>query len=159
MLSIAGGKWTTYRKMAEDVIDQAILIGNLDTNPSVTESLQIYGYHEHAEIFGALEPYGSATPSLRKMLDEKPHYKAILHPKYSHVEGEVIWAVRNEMARNIEDFLARRTRLLFLDVVASLAIAPKVAHLMATELGYNEEWEAKEIQKFTTLAQVYMPNI
>ena len=88
MLSIAGGKWTTYRKMAEDVIDQAILIGNLETTRSITEDLQIYGYHQHADIFGELEQYGSATPNLKKLLDEKPNYRTKLHPNYFHLEGE-----------------------------------------------------------------------
>lgn len=157
LLTIAGGKWTTYRKMAEDVVDQAILIGNLDTKRSVTESLQIYGYHQHAHVFGALEQYGSATPNLKKLLDEKPNYKNKLHPNYSHVEGEVIWAVRNEMARSIEDFLARRTRLLFLDAEASIITAPKVAQLMAKELGYKQEWEKIEIENYIKLARKYMP--
>ena len=156
LLSIAGGKWTTYRKMAEDVIDQAILIGNLETTRSITEDLQIYGYHQHADIFGELEQYGSATPNLNKLLDEKPNYRTKLHPNYFHLEGEVIWAVRNEMARRIEDFLARRTRLLFLDVEASLSIAKKVAHLMAVELGNNSEWEKKEIFEYKELASNFM---
>lgn len=157
LVSIAGGKWTTYRKMAEEVVDQAILIGNLKPKSSVTETLQIYGYHEHAQVFGALEQYGSAAPNLNKLLDEKPNYKNKIHPGYSHLQGEVIWAVRNEMARSIEDFLARRTRLLFLDAEASIKSAPTVAKLMAKELGYKQEWEKKEIENYTKLAQKYLP--
>jgi glycerol-3-phosphate dehydrogenase len=157
LLSIAGGKWTTYRKMAEDVIDKAILIGDLEEKKAVTENLQIYGYHQHADVFGDLEQYGSAAANLTKLLDEKPNYKTKLHPDYSHVEGEVIWAIRNEMARSIEDFLARRIRLLFLDVEASLSVAPKVAHLMAKELGYDNQWEEMQLIEYKELSKNYIP--
>lgn len=157
LLSIAGGKWTTYRKMAQDVIEQAIVIGDLPPKPSITENLQIYGYHQHANVFGALHQYGSAVPILKELLQQKENYTNKLHPNYTFVEGEVIWAVRKEMARTIEDFLARRTRLLFLDVEASLQIAAKVAHLMAEELGYTKKWELKEVEQYSKLALLYMP--
>lgn len=157
LLSIVGGKWTTYRKMAEDVIDKAILMSDLEAKKSTTEDLQIFGYHRNADVFGDLEQYGSAATNLKRVLDEKPNYKNRLHSDYSHLEGEVIWAVRSEMARNIEDFLSRRTRLLFLDVEASLSIAPKVAHLMAKELGYHEDWEKLELERFTRLSNNYRP--
>jgi len=159
LLSIAGGKWTTYRKMAEDTIDKAILIGDLEAKKSITEDLQIYGYHQHSAVFGDLEQYGSAATSLQVLLDEKPNYKNRLHPGYSHLEGEVIWALRYEMARNIEDFLARRTRLLFLDVEASLRVAPKVAHLIAKELGYDQDWEKLELERYTHLSVNYRPKL
>jgi len=155
LLSIAGGKWTTYRKMAEDVMEQAMLIGNLEYKQCITERLQVYGYHEHSDIFGDINQYGSAAPELEQLLNEKPSFKNRLHPEYTHIEGEVIWAVRNEMARGVEDFLARRTRLLFLDVEASLAIVPKVAKLMANELGYNKEWEKLQVDNFNILANNY----
>ena len=157
LLSIAGGKWTTYRKMAEDVIEQAQLLGNLKPKQPVTERLQIYGYHEHADVFGDFTQYGSAAPELEQLLDEKPNYKNRLHPEYTHVEGEVIWAVRNEMARSVEDFLARRTRLLFLDVEASLSVLPKVAHIMALEFGYDKSWEKIQIDSFKALTTIYKP--
>ncbi len=157
LLSIAGGKWTTYRKMAEDVMEQAILIGNLETKHSITEQLQLHGYHQHSEVFGAFEQYGSDVPEIKKLITEKPNYKNKLHPDYSHIEGEVIWAVRHEMARTIEDFLARRTRLLFLDVVASLNIADRVAHLMATELKHGSEWEKSQVKQYKKLAEKYLP--
>lgn len=159
LLSISGGKWTTYRKMAEDVIDKAVLIGGLEAKKAITEDLQVYGYHQHATVFGDLASYGSAATSLQILLDEKSNYKNKLHPDYSQVEGEVIWAIRNEMARSIEDFLARRTRLLFLDVEASLAVAPKVAHLMAQELGYDQDWEKIELERYTQLSINYRPKL
>jgi len=159
LLTLAGGKWTTYRKMAEDVVDKAILIGDLPTKKSITEDLQIFGYHQYADIFKSLNIYGSAAPSIQKLLDDKPSYKNKLHPNYNHVEGEVIWAVKNEMTRSIEDFLARRTRLLFLDVDAALQIAEKVAHLIATELNYDNDWINKEVLQFTELTKKYKPKL
>lgn len=155
LLSIAGGKWTTYRKMAEDVLEQAILVGNLEFKSCVTERLQVYGYHEHSDIFGDMKQYGSAAPELELLLDEKPNYRNRLHPEYTHVEGEVVWSVRNEMARGVEDFLARRTRLLFLDVEATLAVVSKVAHLMAQELGCDKDWEKLQVANFNALVNSY----
>ncbi len=157
LVSIAGGKWTTYRKMAEDVVDQALLIGSLEYKPSVTEKLQIFGYHQNADVFGDFKHYGSAAVDLQQLLTEKPNYSSRLHPEYTYTEGEVIWAVRNEMARGVEDFLARRTRLLFLDVDASLTILPKVATLMAKELGYDKKWERQQVDHFKVLASNYQP--
>lgn len=157
LISIAGGKWTTYRKMAKDVMEQALLVGNLERVQSITEKLQIYGYHEHPTVFGDFKQYGSAAPELKKLINERPNYINRLHPEYTHVEGEVIWAVRNEMARGVEDFLARRTRLLFLDVEASLSVLPKVAALMAQELGYNKAWEKMQAENFKALASIYKP--
>ena len=155
LVTLAGGKWTTYRKMAEDALDKAVLIGNLPSKKSVTEELQIFGYHHYPEVFNELKIYGSAVPLIRKILDEKPNYSQKLHPDYNHVEGEVIWAVRNEMARTIEDFLARRTRMLFLDVKASLEMAPKVAALMAEALDYDQNWQTEQIKEFEKLAEKY----
>lgn len=158
LVSIAGGKWTTYRKMAEDVMEQAIFIGNLEHKPCVTENLRIHGYHEHADVFKELKQYGSDAPEVQKLLDEKPENKIRLHPGYSYTEGEVIWAVRNEMARGVEDFLARRTRLLFLDAKAGLAIAGKVAQIMAKELGRDEVWISDQVKKFNEVAEHYCIN-
>jgi len=156
LLSIAGGKWTTYRKMAEDVVDKAIVIGNLNKQSSLTHKLHIYGYHKNSSEFGIFEQYGSEVPILQKLLDEHVSYRNKLHSNYPYLEGEVIWAVRNEMARTVEDFLSRRTRLLLLDVKAAVSIAGKVAKLMATELNFNNEWEESQLNSFTKLAKGYM---
>lgn len=157
LVSIVGGKWTTYRKMAQDVVDQAILIGNLNPMPSVTENLQLHGYHQHAEIFEALHVYGSDAPKLQHLITEKTAYSHQLHPDYSYLEGEVVWSVRYEMVRCIEDFIARRIRLLFLDVEAALYIAPRVAQLVAMELGYNKQWEENQLIIFGKIARNYLP--
>ena len=155
LVTIAGGKWTTYRKMAEDVLEQAIYVGNLEHRKCITESLQIHGYHQHADIFAALNQYGSDAPDVQKLLDEDPGYSTRLHPEFSHTEGEVIWAVRREMARCVEDFLARRIRLLFLDARASMAVAGRVAQLMAMELDRDEAWIVDQVKGFNEVAERY----
>lgn len=156
LISISGGKWTTYRKMAEDVIEQAIHIGGLEEVESVTKGLQIHGYHKHSEKYGHLGIYGSDANKIEDLINEKKEYKKPIHPKHSILIGEIIWAVRNEMARTIEDFLSRRTRLLLLDANASIEAAPVVAKYMAKELAFNEAWEKQQVMEFTKLAKNYL---
>ncbi len=157
LITITGGKWTTYRKMAEDTIDQAIVVGQLNFQPCVTQTLQIHGYHRHAEQFGDLQIYGSDGPALLDLIHENPKYGEKLHPEMEPVVGEVIWAVRNEMARNIVDFLSRRRRSLLLNVKASIKMAPKVSKWMAKELGKSSKWRKIQVNEFTQLAKSYLP--
>ncbi|PKP32158.1 MAG: FAD-dependent oxidoreductase [Bacteroidetes bacterium HGW-Bacteroidetes-16] len=157
LISIAGGKWTTYRKMAEDVIGQAIDKAGLPKSDSVTENLQIHGCHHHSQIFGSLGRYGSDARQIKNLLAEESFYRQRLHPEHEIVVGEIIWAVRHEMARTVEDFLSRRTRLLILDARASIEVAPVVAKLMAKELNQNRKWVKDQIQAFTVLAKNYVP--
>ncbi len=156
LISIAGGKWTTYRKMGEDVIEQATIIGNLDKSKSVTKTLQLHGYHTHSHVFGNLCEYGSDARKIEDLISEKEEYNNLLHPNYTIRIGEIIWAVKNEKALTVEDFLARRTRLLFLDAKASIQAAPIVAKYMAKQLGHNSSWRKNQIQIFTELAQKYI---
>ena len=145
LLTIAGGKWTTYRKMAEDAMEQAIVLGNLNYVPCVTETLQVHGYHNHSDKFGHLKEYGTDALKIEKLYAENPHLRQPLLPDYSYTEGEVIWAVRHEMARTPEDILARRMRLLFLDSNACMEIAEKVTRIMAKELVKDEIWINKQM--------------
>jgi len=93
LVTITGGKWTTYRKMAEDTIDQAALLAHLDTEESVTKELRIHGYHSHADEFEDLEIYGSDTIAINELLNNDPGLKEKIHPDFSTVTGEIIWAV------------------------------------------------------------------
>ena len=158
LLTITGGKWTTYRKMAEEAIDQAAVLAHLEPESSFTHELQIHGYHNHADEFGDLQIYGSDATAIEALLREDKSYKELLHPDFSTVAGEVIWAVRNEMARTIEDFLARRTRILLLDAKASIEIAPVVAKLMAKELNKSRKWIKDQINNFNNIAVKYLIN-
>jgi glycerol-3-phosphate dehydrogenase len=153
LITLAGGKWTTYRKMAEDVVGQALIIGDLEPKACVTASLQIHGYHQHTDVFEGFEQYGSDARSIEELLSKKASYKNKLHPEYKHVEGEVVWAVRHEMARTVEDFLARRTRMLFLDTAACIVVVQRVAELMAQELEKDSTWIKKQVLAFSDLVK------
>jgi len=156
LVTITGGKWTTYRKMAEDTIDHAAVLAHLDPEPSVTKELQIHGYHNHPEEFDNLQIYGSDATAIEALLREDKIYKELLHPSFSTIAGEVIWTVRNEMARTVEDFLARRTRLLLLDAKASIEMAPATAKLMAKELKKNKKWINDQVNIYSKIAENYL---
>ncbi len=156
LLSIAGGKWTTYRKMAEDCVDHAATLAKLDERPCATKTLKIHGYHQHAEEFGDLSCYGSDAPALRELMTTAPELGRRLHPALPIQAARVVWAVRHEMARTVDDVLSRRTRALFLNAKAALAMAPAVAKLMAAELGRDETWQNDQVAQFTTLARGYL---
>jgi glycerol-3-phosphate dehydrogenase len=157
LVTIAGGKWTTYRKMAEDTVDQAALVAGLDEKPSVTADLRIHGYHQDAATFGDLERYGADAPHLRDLFRRHPELGKPLHPRLPVREGEVLWAVREEMAFTVEDFLGRRTRALVWDARAAKEVAPRVADLMAKELGRDAAWQHEQVETFRALADQYLP--
>jgi glycerol-3-phosphate dehydrogenase len=156
LLTIAGGKWTTYRQMAEDTVDHAILLGKLADKPCVTRELRIHG---HLDDGGGLTPlgvYGADAEMIRKLALEDPALGKHLDPALPSIAAEVVWAVREEMARAVEDVLARRTRALFLDARAALRMAPAVAALMAGELGRDQAWIDAELARFRELAAGYL---
>ncbi|MCF6285165.1 MAG: glycerol-3-phosphate dehydrogenase/oxidase, partial [Candidatus Hydrogenedentes bacterium] len=114
LVTITGGKWTTYRHMAEDTVDQAATLAGLEERATVTRHLNIHGYHQHAQEFGALAIYGSDAPAIEAIIREDNTWGEKIHPELPTIGAEVVWAVREEMARNVEDILARRTRSLLL---------------------------------------------
>jgi len=156
LVTITGGKWTTYRRMAQDTIDQAALVAGLDERPSVSASLHIHGYHKNADNFGDLASYGSDAPAIQDLMRENPRLAERLHPDRPVREAEVVWAARCEMARTVEDVLSRRTRTLLLDARASIEMAPRVAELMAEELGRDDNWRAEQVSAFSALAEGYL---
>ena len=156
MVTITGGKWTTYRKMAEDTIDQAATLADLPDRASVTRDLPIHGYHTDAEQFGDLADYGADAEAVEALIAERPEWSEPLHPERSMRAGEVVWAVRNELARTVEDVLSRRRRMLLLDARASIDIAPAVAALMAEELGRDAAWQQAQVETFCSLAEGYL---
>lgn len=156
LLTVTGGKWTTYRKMAEDTIDQALVLAGLEPKPCVTENLQIHGYHHHAAKFKELSWYGSDAPAIFDLIHRNPNLGTKLHTNLSVIGAEVVWAVREEMARSVEDVLSRRTRALLLNAKASVEIAPQVAKLMAAEMGFEREWQVNQVSRYRELAQAYI---
>ncbi len=156
LVSITGGKWTTYRKMGEDTHDKAILVGGLEEKPSVTAQMPIHGYVKNIDETDHLHFYGSDAVRIQNLIREDPRLGEPLVYPYPYLKAEVIWAVREEMARTVEDFLARRIRLLLLDARQSIEAAPVVAQLMGEALGYRRRWQREQIEKYTALAREYI---
>jgi glycerol-3-phosphate dehydrogenase len=158
LVTITGGKWTTYRPMASDAVDHAVKVGGLASTTSSTASLKLHGWRE-PERDGALSlaVYGSDAPGVSAICKERSEWAQPIHPALPYVAGEAIWAARNEAARCVADVLARRTRALFLDARASIAAAPKVAALLAAELGRDAAWRDQQVAEFTKLAACYLP--
>jgi glycerol-3-phosphate dehydrogenase len=157
LVTITGGKWTTYRKMAEDVIDRASALCGLRPAPSRTAELRLHGWSVEPEAKSEWERvYGADLPELRKVASGTPELTELLHPKLPFRKAEVVWAARFEMARTIEDVLARRTRALFLDARAAVACAPVVASLMRQELKRDAHWESEQVADFRNVAEQYV---
>lgn len=156
MVTITGGKWTTYRKMAEDTIDKAIDLGLLEKRKCVTKDFKIHGYQLNPDLKDHLYIYGSDIPALKALMASDPAMAEKLHPKYNYTVAEVVWAIREEMALTVEDILARRVRLLFLDARVAVEIAPEVARIIAQELGYNQAWIEEQVREFTALSKHYI---
>jgi glycerol-3-phosphate dehydrogenase len=155
LLTIAGGKWTTYRRMAEDCVNQAAMLGRLPEKAAATETLKIHGFHEASEQRGDLAVYGSDAHAIHKILHNSSAMAEKLHPALPYRVAEVVWAVREEMARTVEDVLARRTRALFLNSKAAFAMAPRAAQIMAAELNYDKAWQEDQVKIFQKLATAY----
>ena len=157
LITIIGGKWTTYRKMAEDTVDNAILIGALPERKCITYNLPVYGYDKNLDITSdPLAVYGIEKYSLLEMEEEDPTLAEVLSEDLPLRKSQVVWAVRNEMARTLEDMLARRVRGLFLNAKESLRVAPQVAAIMAAELGKDDEWIDDQLEEFSEVARNYM---
>ena len=156
LVTITGGKWTTYRKMAEDTIDEASIVAGLDTRPSISENLRIHGWLKNSSAAEPYPDYGSDAPALKKIAAEQDGWGDPMHPRLPDRPAQVVWAARNEMARTVEDVLSRRTRALLLDARASIEIAEDVAQLLAGELNYDASWVENQTSEFTKLANRYL---
>jgi len=159
LLTVAGGKWTTYRNMAEDCVNQAATLARLPEQPCVTRDLNIHGFHPQASQFGPLAAYGCDAPAIQVLIQANPSLGEPLHAAFRYCRAEVLWAARFEMARCVEDVLARRTRALFLNARAAIEMAPVVARLMARELDHDESWEIDQVRVFQQLAQRYFGGV
>jgi len=154
LLTIVGGKWTTYRYMAEDTMNHAITLGKLEDRACVTHNLRIHGWADD-DARAALGVYGADAAKIAALIKESDELSEQLHPALPYIAAEVVWAAREEQARTVEDVLARRTRALFLNAHAAIAMAPEVARILARELGRDEAWATAEVARFGTLAAQY----
>ncbi len=158
LITLTGGKWTTYRKMGEDVIDLAARRAELPFKKSVTRSLRIHGYREGVNHDNPRYWYGSDEEAMMALVERNPETGEVLSEQLGVIAAQVIWATNYEMARTVEDFLARRIRALQLDAAESIRIAPRVASLMAKELGRDKKWEKSQVESYAALASRYLLN-
>lgn len=155
LLSITGGKWTTYRRMAEETINKAIKAGFLARRKCITSDLKLTTLSDNIsqERFNI---YGESASEIKNIISETPALGSLIDPRLPYTRAEIIWICRNEMPFNIEDILARRTRSLFLNARASLDIAPEVANLMAEEAGHDNEWQKEQLKSYNHLVENYL---
>lgn len=156
LITITGGKWTTYRRMAQDTINKAIVLKKLPYKKCQTKDLSIHGADGSADDTDHLYIYGTDQNAIEELIRAAPELGEKLHPRLEFVKAEVVWAVTNEMARTLEDVLARRVRILFLDAKAAIEVAPEVAELIATFLNKDDAWKQSQIAEFTQLANRYI---
>ena len=159
MVSIMGGKWTTYRRMAEDTMSRVIDVGQLDRRKCETESLRVHGWLARDDAATPSEDwlrvYGSDAVSVRGVCAEQPAWNRPMHPRLPYALGVTAYAVRYEMARSTEDVLARRTRALLLDAAAASECADHVSAIVSKELGRDSAWAAQDAATFRALALGY----
>ncbi len=156
LVTITGGKWTTYRKMAEDTVNLAVKTGKLGFRKCTTKTLKIHGYYENPDRSDRRYIYGSDREEIQKMHQENPAFAEKLNGCADFTVAEVVWAVRREMARTVDDVLARRVRVLYLDARAAIELAPVVAAIMAAELGRDKAWEEQQVKDFSEMARGYV---
>jgi glycerol-3-phosphate dehydrogenase len=158
LVTITGGKWTTYRHMGEDCINHAEQVVGIEHRPSRTAELPLHGNSQDPSIFNSPEHmavYGSDRPEIEKRARQNPALAEPLDPALPYLIAEADWAVENEMARTVEDILSRRTRALLLDAQAASRAAPKVAQLLADRLGRDKTWIEAQVEEFQALAKNY----
>lgn len=157
LISIIGGKWTTFRAIGEDVVDKAVQVGSLPAKKSTSRTTHIFGYTpQPLNVPDHLKIYGKQAPRIHALEREQPELSSSLHPAFPHTGAEVVWMTRQEMACQVEDVLARRMRILFLDAQAAYDMAPTVADLMARELGHDDAWKEQQVNAMQQLAERYM---
>jgi glycerol-3-phosphate dehydrogenase len=156
LVTLTGGKWTTWRSMAEHCVNTAAMLEHLPEKPCATRHLNIHGFHRQAERFGPLAVYGSDALHIQDLVRAEPALGERLHPALPTCGAEVVWAARSEMARTVEDVLARRARALFLNARAAIEMAPRAAEFLARELGRDEAWREAQVRAFRELAAGYL---
>ncbi|GLB50190.1 glycerol-3-phosphate dehydrogenase [Neptunitalea sp. Y10] len=155
LVTITGGKWTTFRRMAQDTVDKVIELNLLPKKACKTADLPIHGSTQTSDWSNHLYIYGTDQAEIKKLIDSNPELGTQLHPQLPYLKAEVVWAVRYELARTVEDVLARRVRALFLNADAAIEMTPEVAEILKTELGQTEEWKQQQITDFIKIAKNY----
>ncbi len=159
LITITGGKWTTYRKMAEDVLEIAIHKAGFEEAECRTKDLPIHGYKKETDFTRPLYYYGTDEEEIQSIIQNDKSMSELIHPSLPFIKSEITWAVRHEMCMTVEDFLSRRTRALLLDAKAAIDSAQSVAEIMAKEMQKDNEWIKNEVNNFNTIARNYLPTI
>ena len=155
LITITGGKWTTYRRMAEDTVDTAIARGVLPERDCRTATLSIHGAME-VDFGDPLHFHGTDAAAIRALAKANPEWGRPLHPGLPYIMAEIVWAVREELCMTVEDALSRRTRSLLLDARAAMACSEAVAALLAKELNRDGSWQRAQVEEFGKLAAGYL---
>lgn len=172
LITITGGKWTTYRRMAEDTVNKAIQRAGLPERDCVTETLPIHGAVARDGndavgdgndvvgdgMAGAMSYYGTDAAKILALAGSNPQWGARLHPRLPYIGAEIVWAAREELCMTVDDALSRRTRSLLLDARAAIECAPLAASLLASELGRDGRWQQQQIAAFREMASAYLPD-
>ncbi len=156
LVTIIGGKWTTYREMGEEVVNKLSQVGNLPRKKSVTHHLKIHGYKKGVDFNNPLYFYGTDVDLINEIIEEDSTNSESISDELMIIKAQVILAIRNELAQNVIDILARRTRALYLDAKESIRMAPIVAEIMAKEMGKDKTWEIKQVEFFNDIAKGYI---
>ena len=152
LFTMLGGKWTTYRKMGEDMVGSVEKNLKWNHRKSVTGDMPLHGYKAHVELDDPFHFYGSDAAFIRESLHQGEWLSESLHIH----EMQLHWAVKNEMCRSVEDFLSRRTRALLLDAKESIRICPAAARIMSMLLQRDKTWMQDQTSQFSNLAQNYL---
>ena len=158
LITITGGKWTTYRKMAEDVMEIAVHKAGMSEKECVTKNLHIHGYEESNDYTKPLYYYGADEDAIKELIKKDNSLAELIHPSLPYIKAEISWAVQNEMCMTVEDALSRRTRALLLDAKAAMESASLVSNMMAKEMGKDNDWIKNQITEFNLTAKNYLPN-
>ncbi|MGE8243888.1 FAD-dependent oxidoreductase [Sphingobacterium detergens] len=158
LLTLTGGKWTTFRRMGQDTVDKAIKIGCLPKKESTSATQKIYSAIPTTDRSNHMYIYGSDQEAIHALEQENPVWGEKLVEHLEFKKAEVLWAVRNELAQTVEDVLSRRVRILFLDAKAAITAAPEVARILAQELGKDENWQKNQVENFEKVAKNYILN-
>jgi glycerol-3-phosphate dehydrogenase len=165
LVTITGGKWTTYRRMGADAVERAAAVAGLEPRPCRTADLALHGAPDRDAApvgFGATDDplaiYGTEADAVRRLAAERPEWSPPIDPRLPYLAAEVVWAARHEAARTVEDVLSRRTRALLLDARAAREAAPTVAALLAEVLGRDTSWQEDQVRRFRELSALWLPS-
>lgn len=156
LFTMIGGKWTTFRRMAQDMVDKVEKTKGWSRTQTSTKNLKLHGYTQNIDLNDPLHFYGSDKEQITDLMDKDPENKQLVSSRLNIYAAQVIWAVHYEMARTVEDFLSRRVRALLLDAREAMLVAPKVAKIMAAELGKDKQWEEEQVKEFENVASKYI---